>query len=102
MNSKIPGLPRKQLDIEARIADVSGSVVTLAAGGNDGIQVGDRFEVFHVISEIKDPVSGEILDSKVEKAGELVITSVRDRIAIGQYSGGRVAVQSFIARKMLQ
>jgi curli biogenesis system outer membrane secretion channel CsgG len=102
MNSKIPTLPRKQLDIEARIADVSGSVVTLAAGGNDGIQVGDRFEVFHVISEIKDPVSGEILDSKVEKAGDLVITSVRDRIAIGQYSGGRVAVQSFLARKVLQ
>jgi len=102
MNSKIPGLPKKQLDIEARIADVSGSVVTLAAGGNDGIQVGDRFEVFHVISEIKDPVSGEVLDSKVEKAGDLVITSVRDRIAIGQYSGGRVAVQNFVARKLLQ
>jgi len=102
MNSKIPGLPKKQVDVEARIADVSGSTITLAAGGNDGIQVGDRFEVFHVISEIKDPTTGEILDSKVEKAGDLVITSVRDRIAIGQYSGGRVAVQNFLARKVLQ
>ncbi|MGA2186564.1 MAG: CsgG/HfaB family protein [Bryobacteraceae bacterium] len=102
MNSKVPGLPKKQMDIEARVADVSGNVVTLAAGSNDGIQVGDRFEVFHILSEIKDPVSGEILDSKVEKAGDLVITSVRERIAFGQYSGGPVSVKNFTARKVQQ
>ena len=77
-------------------------VVTLAAGSNDGIQLGDRFEVFHILSEIKDPVSGEVLDSKVEKAGDLVITSVRERIASGQYSGGRVSVKNFLARKVQQ
>jgi curli biogenesis system outer membrane secretion channel CsgG len=102
MNSKVPGLPRKQMDIEARVADVSGGMVTLAAGSNDGIQLGDRFEVFHILSEIKDPVSGEVLDSKVEKAGDLVITSVRERIASGQYSGGRVSVKNFLARKVQQ
>ncbi len=100
MNSKVPGLPKKQLQIEARVADVSGGVVTLAAGSNDGIQVGDRFEVFHIISEIKDPVSGEILDSKVEKSGDLVITQVRDRVAFGQYSGGPVSVKNSTARKI--
>jgi curli biogenesis system outer membrane secretion channel CsgG len=102
MNAKVPGLPKKQLDIEARVADVSGSTVTLAAGGNDGIQVGDRFEVFHIISEIKDPVSGEVLDSKVEKTGEMVITSVRDRVAFGQYSGGTISVKNSTARKVQQ
>jgi len=102
MNAKIPTLPRKQLSIEARIADVSGGTLTLAAGGNDGIQVGDHFEVFRVISEIKDPTTGEILDSKVEKKGELVITQVRDRIAIGQYSGAPITVQASVARKIMQ
>ena len=102
MNSKIPGLPKHQVDIEALVADVSGSAVTLAAGANDGIAVGDRFEVFHIVSEIKDPVSGEVLDKKVEKSGELTITSVRDRIASGQYSGGPVAPKTYVARKILQ
>ena len=102
MNDKVPTLPKKQLDVEARVADVSGGVVTLAGGSNDGIQVGDRFEVFHIISEIKDPVSGEVLDSKVEKTGEMVITSVRDRIAMGQYSGGPVSAKNFTARKIMQ
>jgi curli biogenesis system outer membrane secretion channel CsgG len=102
MNSKIPGLAKHQVDIEARIADVTGSTVTLAAGANDGIAVGDRFEVFRIVSEIKDPVSGEVLDQKVEKSGELTITSVRDRIATGQYSGGPVAPKTYTARKILQ
>jgi curli biogenesis system outer membrane secretion channel CsgG len=102
MNSKIPGLPKHQVDVEALVADVSGSSVTLAAGANDGIAVGDRFEVLHIVSEIKDPVSGEVLDKKVEKSGELTITSVRDRIATGTYSGGPVAPKTYVARKILQ
>jgi curli biogenesis system outer membrane secretion channel CsgG len=102
MNSKIPGLAKHQVDVEALVADVSGSSVTLAAGANDGIAVGDRFEVLHIVSEIKDPVSGEVLDKKVEKSGELTITSVRDRIATGTYSGGPVAPKTYVARKILQ
>jgi hypothetical protein len=98
--NKVPVVPKKQMDIEARVADVNGSVVTLAAGSRDGIQVGDRFEVFHILSPIKDPVTGEVLDSTVEKAGDLVITSVRDRIASGHYSGGPVSVKNFLARKV--
>jgi len=102
MNQKVPTLPKRQVDVEARVADVSGSTVTLAGGSNDGIQVGDRFEVLRIVSEIKDPVSGEVLDQKVEKTGEMVITSVRDRIAMGTYSGGPVSAKNFTARKILQ
>jgi curli biogenesis system outer membrane secretion channel CsgG len=102
MNSKIPGLPKRQIDVEALVADVAGGSVTLAKGSNDGIAVGDRFEIFRIVSEIKDPVTGEVLDQKVEKSGELTITSVRERIASGQYSGGPVATKSYVARKVLQ
>ena len=101
MNSKIPGLPKHQVDVEALIADVSGGTVTLAKGSNDGIAVGDRFEIFHILSEIKDPVTGEVLDQKVEKTGQLTIVSVRERIATGQYSGGAVAAKTYLARKVL-
>jgi curli biogenesis system outer membrane secretion channel CsgG len=102
MNQKIPGLPKKQVTVEARVADVTGSTVTLAAGSNDGIVAGDRFEVFRIISEIKDPVSGEVLDQKVEKAGEMVIGSVRDRIASGSYAGSPVNAKDYLARKVMQ
>jgi hypothetical protein len=99
---RIPGLPKGELDIEALVADVSGATITLAAGSNDGIVAGDRFEVFKILSEIKDPVSGEVLDKKVEKSGELVINTVRDRIASGTYTGGPVAAKTSVARKIMK
>jgi curli biogenesis system outer membrane secretion channel CsgG len=102
MNSKVPTLPKKQIDVEARVADVSGPVVTLAAGSNDGVAVGDRFEVFRIISDIKDPVTGEVLDTQVEKTGDLVITSVRERISSGQYSGTPITSKAGLARKRSQ
>jgi hypothetical protein len=102
MNTKVPGLPKKQLNIEARIADVTGQVVAIAAGANDGVVVGDRFDVFHILSEIKDPVTGEVLDSKVEKTGDMVITEVRERVAFGQYTGGPVSAKDYLARKQQQ
>ena len=102
MNTKIPGLPKKQVEIEALVADVAGNTVTLAAGSNDGIAVGDRFEVFKILSEIKDPKTGEVLDQKVEKAGEMVISAVRERIATGNYTGGAVAAKTSVARKIMQ
>jgi curli biogenesis system outer membrane secretion channel CsgG len=99
MNSKVPGLPKRDIDIEARVADVSGGVVTIAAGANDGIAVGDRFEVFRIVSQIKDPVTGEVLDNKTERLGELVINSVRDRISSGPYAGASVSSKDGLVRK---
>jgi curli biogenesis system outer membrane secretion channel CsgG len=102
MNDTIPNLPKRQVPVEALVADVTGSTVTIAAGSNDFVAVGDRFEVFRILAEIKDPVSGEVLDQKVEKTGNLVISGVRERVAEGRYSGAPVAVKSFVARKVLQ
>jgi len=99
MNAKIPGLPKKEVDIEARVADVSGGVVTIAAGANQGVAVGDRFEVFRIVSQIKDPVTGEVLDNKTEHLGVLVINSVRDRIASGTYTGSAVTNKDGLVRK---
>jgi curli biogenesis system outer membrane secretion channel CsgG len=99
MNAKIPGLPKKEIDIEARVADVSGGVVTSAAGTNQGVAVGDRFEVFRIVSQIKDPVTGEVLDNKTEHLGVLVINSVRDRIASGPYTGSAVSNKDGLVRK---
>jgi curli biogenesis system outer membrane secretion channel CsgG len=103
MNEKVPTLPKKQIDVEGYVAGVAGSDVTIAKGSTDGVVVGDRFEVFHVLDEIKDPVTGEILDKKVAKTGELTINDVRDRIATGPYIGTPVvAGKDFLARKIMK
>ncbi len=102
MNAKAEKLPRREIEIEGRVAEVSGSSVTIAAGLDQGVEVGDRFEIFRIVKEIKDPVTGEVLDNQVAKLGELVITSVRDRISIGAYTGAAVTTTDGLARKIMR
>ena len=54
---------------------------------NDGVNVGEVFEVLRIVREVKDPVTKETLDVVTEKTGEMTITSVRDKIATGTYTG---------------
>jgi curli biogenesis system outer membrane secretion channel CsgG len=99
MNEKAATLPGRTVEIEARVADVTGHLVTIAAGSNQGVQVGQHFEVFKIVSEIKDPVTGEVLDNNVERLGELVIATVRERIASGQYTGAVAAKGALVRLK---
>ena len=86
--------------VEGRVADVSGKVLTLNVGGNDGVNVGETFEVLRIVREVKDPVTKETLDVVTEKTGEMTITSVRDKIATGNYAGSAAQV-GFMARKKI-
>jgi curli biogenesis system outer membrane secretion channel CsgG len=101
INTKIGSLPAKQSDLETRVAAVSGRSLTIAAGSNDGVQAGDRFEILKVLNEIKDPVTKEVLDVQTESLGELVIGTVRERISTGTYSGRTPEVNA-VARKKSQ
>jgi curli biogenesis system outer membrane secretion channel CsgG len=86
--------------VEGRVADVSGKVLTLNVGSNDGVSAGDVFEVLRIVREVKDPVSKETLDVVTEKTGEMTITSVREKIATGNYTGS-AAQNGFMARKKI-
>ena len=86
--------------VEGRVADVSGKDLTLNVGGNDGVNVGETFEVLRIVREVKDPVTKETLDVVTEKTGEMTITSVRDKIATGNYTGSAAQV-GFMARKKI-
>jgi curli biogenesis system outer membrane secretion channel CsgG len=86
--------------VEGRVADVSGKVLTLNVGANDGVSAGDVFEILRIVREVKDPVTKETLDVVTEKTGEMTITSVRDKIATGNYSGS-TAQNGFMARKKI-
>jgi len=87
-------------EVETRVADVSGSTMVIAAGANDGVNVGETFEILKVLREVRDPQTKELLDTVTEKAGDLTITSVRDKVATGNYVGKPAAV-NYIARKKL-
>jgi len=85
-------------EVEARVADVSGRSLTINAGSNDGVNAGEVFEILRIVREVKDPVTKETLDLVTEKTGEMTITTVRDKIATGNYTGSAAQV-NFVARK---
>ena len=87
-------------EVEGRVADVSGTTLVLNVGSNDGVNVGEVFEVLNIIREVKDPVTKETLDVVTEKTGEMTITSVRDKVATGTYTGSPAKV-GFMARKKI-
>ncbi len=98
MNAKIPTLPVREFDIEGRVADVSGGQLTLTVGTNDGVSVGDVFDVYKVLGEVLDPITKEVLDIKTERIGEMRIATVREKIAVGAYTGTKADVGA-LARK---
>jgi len=87
-------------EVETRVADVSGNTLVIAAGANDGVNVGETFEILKVLREVRDPVTKEVLDTVTQKTGEMTITSVRDKIATGNYVGSTPGV-GIIARKKI-
>jgi curli biogenesis system outer membrane secretion channel CsgG len=86
--------------VETTVADVSGNTLVIAAGGNDGVNVGEIFEIHQIVREVKDPTTKEVLDRITNKVGEMTITSVRDKIATGTYSGAPAKV-GYLARKKI-
>ncbi len=86
--------------VETSVADVSGNTLVIAAGGNDGVNVGEVFEVLQVVREVKDPTTKEVLDRLTNKVGEMTITSVRDKISTGTYVGAPAKV-GYLARKKM-
>lgn len=101
MNEKVPGLPRREVDIEARVAASNGNSVTITAGSNQGVEVGQQFDVFRIVSQIKDPVTGEVLDNEVEQLGVMTVASVRERVATGLYVGQPVSSKDGLVRRRL-
>jgi hypothetical protein len=66
---------------------VSGNSVTINAGSDLGVQVGDVFDISKIVSEVRDPQTHELLDLATEKEGEMVVTTVKPKVAIGTFKG---------------
>ena len=86
-------------DIEGRVATVEGATVYITAGSEAGVQVGDVFEVSHIVKEVRDPVTKEVLDLQVAPAGSMKVTMVRPKISIGTMSVGQAQVGDRVNKK---
>jgi len=90
---------KRDIEIDALVASVTGGNVTINAGSAAGVQVGDKLQVLRKIREVKDPVTKEVLDVETQPVGELVIVTVRERIATGAYTGQPAQVGDLVRNK---
>jgi len=90
---------QRDIEIDALIASVGGGSVTINLGSAGGVQQGMRLQVLRKIKEIKDPVTKEVLDVETQPIGELVISTVRERIATGAYTGQPAQVGDIVRNK---
>jgi curli biogenesis system outer membrane secretion channel CsgG len=86
LNTQAVGMKKTFREVETSVVDVSGNTLMIGAGESDGVTVGEVFEIHHVLHEVKDPNTQEVLDRKTEKIGEMKITSVRPKVATGTYT----------------
>lgn len=87
LDTKIPSIGAKSRSIEGRVATIDGCTLYLSVGGNDGVHVGDRFEISRIIKEVINPETKEVLDQQIEKVGEFIVGTVRDKTSVGLYGG---------------
>jgi curli biogenesis system outer membrane secretion channel CsgG len=87
LNEKVPELAAKSRGVEGRVANFNGCTLYVSVGGNDGVQVGDRFEIHRIVNPVIDPQTKEVLDQETVKVGEFVASTVHDKVAFGQYGG---------------
>ena len=74
--------------LEAKIANVSGSKIYLNKGANEGVKVGDIFEIYRMGQEIRDPDTGAVLDVEKTLIGKVIVTEVKEKIAIASVQSG--------------
>jgi hypothetical protein len=80
-------MPARQVNIDGVVADVAGNVLILNVGSSSGVRVGDKLTVNQKVREVKDPATGKVLRSIVNKVGEVVITEVDPSSAVGTFTG---------------
>ena len=84
--SVIPAAP------EGQIVSSRDGLYFINRGQSAGVKVGQRFDVFRVVDEIKD-VDGRLLDKVIDKVGTIEVTQVLSQSAICKLIAGQAAVK---------
>jgi len=85
-----------------RIADfdAASKEITLNAGSESGVSVGDTFDVYRVTRVIKDPETGEVLGSKTAKIGTIKVSEVDKKFAFATIVSGDGFEKNCIVREV--
>ncbi|MEF9437753.1 MAG: CsgG/HfaB family protein, partial [Candidatus Mariimomonas ferrooxydans] len=72
---------------EGSVILVKRGKIYINRGAREGVTASQSFIVGHT-EELRDPDTGELLDVSMEKAGEIIIESVKEKISIGSATEG--------------
>lgn len=86
-------------ELDARVADFSNGTIIINQGASAGLTAGQTFTVYRKGKEVKDPVTGEVLDVQTDAIGKMTITTVREKVAIGTYQGAQAPRAGDVVRK---
>lgn len=81
--------------------DAQAKEVTIGAGAEQGVQVGDTFDVYRVTKIIKDPETGEILGKKTSRVGSVRVTTVDKRFSVAVPVDGTDFMAGDIVKEVL-
>lgn len=84
----IAALPAALPVVEALVADVSGGVVVINKGSQDGFRAGMTLSIERVAREITDPATGEVLRTVTDPVGRIELTEVDARSGLGRIVSG--------------
>ena len=81
---------------EGTVVMVKDGKVYINRGAREGVEPGQRF-VIGDAQQIRDPDTGEVLDTSIDKAGTIEIESVKEKLSIGRPVHGGERIQRGMA-----
>jgi curli biogenesis system outer membrane secretion channel CsgG len=91
-------VPTIKIEVNGLVADVSGTTLILNVGKKDGVHVGDKLNISRAVRVVKDPTTGKVIKSVVDKIGDATVTEVDNDSATATFSGSGVAKVGDIAK----
>lgn len=86
--------PVDVVNLKGKVADVTGTSITINRGRNSGVKEGQIFVILKILKEIKDPDTGQVISQKTEELARLKITKVDDAASEGVLISGDASLLS--------
>jgi len=91
LDSNADKVPAFKLEVNGLVADVSGDTLIINVGKAAGVKVGDKLTISRKVREVKDPATGKVIKSVVDKIGDATVTEVDSDSATATFSGSGAA-----------
>ncbi len=80
---------RDYFSLKTYIMTIKGRKVSIRMGKDMGIKKNFRFDAVRKGAEVKDPVTGEILEVKTDRIAHIWVTKVDNKISYGRVTSGK-------------